>query len=58
MAEYTFLDFLHIILLFSTCLSCYFAGKSNGAGEMCEMLLDEKIIKSTDLDKLTKKYKK
>ena len=58
MAEYTFLDFLHIILLFSTCLSCYFAGKSNGAGEMCEMLLDEKIIKSSDLDKLHKKFGK
>ena len=58
MAEYTLLDFIHIILLASACLSCYFAGKSNGAGEMCEMLLDEKIIKSSDLDKLTKKYNK
>jgi hypothetical protein len=58
MAEYNFLDFIHIILLFITCASCYLAGKSNGAGEMCEMLLDEKIIKSSDLDKLTKKYNK
>ena len=58
MAEYTFLDFIHIILLFSACLSCYFAGKSNGAGEMCEMLLHEKIIKRSDLNKLTKKYDK
>ena len=58
MAEYTVLDFLHIILLLFTCLSCYFAGKSNGAGEMCEVLLDEKIIKSSDLDKLHKKFGK
>mgnify|MGYP003150932890 CR=1 FL=1 len=58
MAEYTLFDFIHILLLLSACASCYVAGKSKGAGEMCEMLLDEKIIKSTDLDKLTKKYKK
>ena len=58
MAEYTLFDFIHILLLLSACASCYVAGKSKGAGEMCEMLLDEKIIKSTDLDKLTKKDKK
>jgi len=56
--EYTILDFLHIILLLGSCASCYIAGKSKGAGEMCEMLLDEKIIKSADLDKLSKKYEK
>jgi len=58
MAEYTLFDFIHILLLVSACASCYVAGKSKGAGEMCEMLLDEKIIKSTDLDKLNRKYNK
>ena len=58
MAEYTVLDLIHIFLLVSACLSCYIAGKSKGAGEMCEMLLDEKIRKSTDLDKLNRKYNK
>ena len=58
MAEYTLLDLIHIFLLFSACASCYFAGKTNGAGDMGLVLLDEKIIKSSDLDKLTKKYNK
>ena len=58
MAEYTVLDFLHILLLLMSCASCYMAGKSKGAGEMCEMLLDERIIKSADLDKLNRKYNK
>tara|TARA_R100001480_G_scaffold144968_2_gene143005 strand:+ start:4 stop:180 length:177 start_codon:yes stop_codon:yes gene_type:complete len=58
MAEYTLFDFIQIILLLTACLSCYIAGKSKGAGEMCEMLLDERIIKSSDLDKLNKKYNK
>ena len=58
MAEYTLFDFIQIILLLTACLSCYIAGKWKGAGEMCEMLLDERIIKSSDLDKLNKKYNK
>jgi len=58
MAEYTLFDLIHIILLLSACASCYIAGKSKGAGEMCEMLLDERIIKGSDLDKLNKKYNK
>ena len=58
MYEYTLLDAMHVVLLLCACASCYMAGKSKGAGEMCEMLLDEKIIKSSDLDKLTKKYEK
>ena len=58
MHEYTLLDVIHLVILLSACASCYMAGKSKGAGEMCEMLLDEKIIKNSDLDKLTKKYEK
>ncbi len=58
MAEYNVYDLVHILLLLCACASCYIAGKSKGAGEMCEMLLDEKIIKSSDLDKLHKKYEK
>ena len=44
MHEYTLLDVIHLVILLSACASCYMAGKSKGAGEMCEMLLDEKII--------------
>ena len=52
MNEFNFLDFAHILLLFMTCVACYVSGKSKGASEMCEMLLNERIIKNSDLDKL------
>ena len=54
--EYTILDFAHICFVVITCALVYMAGKQKGASEMCEMLLDERIIKNSDLDKLTKKY--
>tara|TARA_R100001079_G_scaffold59097_1_gene30244 strand:+ start:1126 stop:1302 length:177 start_codon:yes stop_codon:yes gene_type:complete len=57
MNEFNFLDFAHILLLFMTCVACYVSGKSKGASEMCEMLLNERIIKNSDLDKLKRKYR-
>ena len=58
MASFTIFDVIQIILLVSACLSCYLSGKTKGASEMCEMLLAERIIKSSDLNKLDKKYNK
>ena len=58
MADYTMLDFIHIVLLFLTCVVVYISGKNQGASEMCEMLLHEKIINNKDLDKLRKRLDK
>jgi len=52
------MDFSYICLLLATCVLVYYSGKQKGAGEMCEMLLDERIIKNSDLDKLNEKYNK
>ena len=56
MEYYTLMDFSYICLLLITCVVVYYSGKQKGAREMCEMLLDEKILKNSDLTKLTKKY--
>ena len=56
MEYYTLMDFSYICLLLITCAVVYYSGKQKGASEMCEMLLDEKILKNSDLTKLTKKY--
>jgi len=50
------MDFSYICLLLATCVLVYYSGKQKGASEMCEMLLDEKILKNSDLSKLNKKY--
>jgi len=54
--EYTIMDFLHILLTLLAIGFVYYAGKHKGASEICEMLLEERIIKTSDLTKLDKKY--
>jgi hypothetical protein len=47
------LDLTQIFLQLAACYACYLWGKQTGIGDTIEVLLDRKILKESDLDKLT-----
>lgn len=49
------LDLWQIAFLLLTCLACYIAGKTKGIGDTIDVLLENKILKESDLDKLLDK---
>lgn len=52
---YTLSDFLYIVFLVATCISCFIAGRIQGASGFAMMLIEYEVIKQEDLEKLRKK---
>lgn len=46
------LDITQIILQLAACFACYTWGKTTGVSLVVNVLLEKKIIKESDLDKL------
>jgi hypothetical protein len=55
---FNYMDLIHVVLLVAACISCYVAGKINGAANFCALLIDQKVLTMNDLDKLHDKLSK
>jgi hypothetical protein len=41
---FSLMDFIHIALMLGACISCYLAGKINGAANIISELVDDNIV--------------
>lgn len=55
MNEWEWLDTVQLGLTLLTCFACYSAGKVTGVSDAIELLIEEKLLKKSDLEKLIEK---